>query len=186
MVRPGLGFALLPRYRDFWSSFVFKSGLWLWFPPVSMPVLMGFGPAVTLIFFGSLSCAEPRGALAAPRGHASQSSVRKALKSSPGWGQRCPKSSEFHFAAPVELVNLLLWNPRGAGSRWGWRSFAVPQNLGKSTQRAQTETKRILPGGFGGKGLNVGQRELGAASDPSQEDGAASSWWNEGEKSAPI
>lgn len=27
--RPGLGFALLPRYRDFWRSFVVKSGLWL-------------------------------------------------------------------------------------------------------------------------------------------------------------
>lgn len=77
------------------------------------------------------------------RGHASQSSERKALKSSPGWGQSCPGSSEFHFAAPVELMNLLLWNPRGAGPRWGWRSFTVPQNLGKPHKEHKLSLKEF-------------------------------------------
>lgn len=131
---------------------------------------MGFGPAVTEIFFASLSSSR----LCQPAQREESSEILSWV------GTELPRELRISFCCSSGAGESAAVESKRGWVSLGWRSFAVPQKVGKCTQGAQTKNRQNLPGGVGGKGPNVGQGELGAG-----RDGAVPSEWSTGRGICP-
>lgn len=137
-----------------------------------VPVLMGFGPAVTEIFFASLSSSR----LCQPAQREESSEILSWV------GTELPRELRISFCCSSGAGESAAVESKRGWVSLGWRSFAVPQKVGKCTQGAQTKNRQNLPGGVGGKGPNVWDRESWMQEGMEQFPRSGA----QGEESAPI